>query len=68
MLNQIPATDRKDILFGISRRTQAQETVFVTDTYAKLGSLLDESDRNNAKFRDIEMIPITEIRDLETDS
>lgn len=65
MLNQIASMTRKAILFGITRLTRGDETVFVTDTYASLGSLLDDSNRNNNKFRDIEMLPITEIRDME---
>jgi len=62
MLNQIPCDKRKKIAFGISRKTQHGDTVFVSDTYASLGSLLDEEHRNNKKFRDVHMLPITEIR------
>lgn len=65
MLNQIPAKKRKNITFGISRKTVNEESVFVTDTYASLGSLLDEEHKANTKFRDIEMLPITEIRAVE---
>ncbi len=64
MLNQIPAKKRKNITFGITRKTTKQESVFVTDTYASLGSLLDEDHQGNTKFRDIEMLPITEVRDF----
>ena len=66
LLNQIPLKQRQNIDFGITRHTQNDETVFVTDTYASLGSLLDETNRHNNKFRDIEMLPITEIRDIIT--
>lgn len=65
MLNQIPAAKRKSIGFGITRKTHSDENVFVVDTYASLGSLLDDTNRNNDKFRDIEMLPITEIRDIQ---
>lgn len=65
MLNQIPCDKRKKIAFGISRKTQHGDTVFVSDTYASLGSLLDEEHRNNKKFRDVHMLPITEIRDFQ---
>jgi adenylate cyclase len=64
MLNQIPATKRKDITFGTTRKTTNEESVFVTDTYASLGSLLDDELRGNTKFRDIEMLPITEVRSI----
>ena len=62
MLNQIPTEKRKQINFGITRQTQNNEFLFVTETYASLGSLLDDSDRNNSKFRDVGMLPITELR------
>ena len=65
MLNQISTQKRARIGFGITRRTHKDETVFVTDTYASLGSLLDESNCHNSKFRDVEMLPITEIRDID---
>jgi adenylate cyclase len=65
MLNQIPGNKRKQISFGITRKTHSNESVFVTDTYASLGGLMDETMRGNPKFRDIEMLPITEIRNIE---
>jgi len=37
----------------------------VTDTYASVGSLIDGESQQSDKFKDIEMIPITEIRDIE---
>lgn len=65
MLNQIPAPKRDKINFGITRKTHSEESVFVTDTYATIGNLLDCKNNNNEKFRDIEMLPITEIRGIE---
>ena len=65
MLNQIPSEKRKRIVFGISRKTNHGDTVYVTDTYASLGSLTDEEHGNNKKFRDVNMLPITEIRAFE---
>lgn len=65
MLNQIPAPVRQRINFGITRKTHTDESVFVTDTYASLGSLLDESRSGNRKFRGVEMLPVTEIRAIE---
>ncbi|MDP7456167.1 MAG: adenylate/guanylate cyclase domain-containing protein, partial [Gammaproteobacteria bacterium] len=64
MLNQISSGSRKSINFGITRRTIDNELVFVTDTYASISSMLGDSTSLNEKFRDIEMIPITEIRDI----
>jgi len=65
MLNQIQPTQRSKINFGITRMTRNHENVFVTDTYASVGSLIDGESQQSDKFKDIEMIPITEIRDIE---
>ena len=65
MLNQIPQHDRAKINFGISRKTQNDESVFVTDTYSSIGDLVGEGSRIGDKFKDIEMIPITEIRAMD---
>ncbi len=65
MLNQISTAKRSMINFGIARKTYNNESVFVTDTYATIGNLLDTRNINNEKFRDIEMLPITEIRGIE---
>jgi adenylate cyclase len=65
MLNQIATQTRSRIGFGITRRTHEDETMFVADTYASLGSLLDESNCNNQKFRDVDRLSITEIRDID---
>jgi hypothetical protein len=47
---------------GITRRTQNDESVFVIDTYCSISNLIDESSQTCSKFKDIGMIPITEIR------
>lgn len=65
MLNQIPSPTRQKIKFGITRQTQQQESVFVNDTYASLGSLLDGERESERKFMDLGMLPITEIRGVE---
>ncbi len=64
MLNQIPAAERKKINFGINRTTQHGEAVFVTDSYASLDNLISDEDLINSKFRDIEKLPITQIRSI----
>jgi len=65
MLNQLPALVRQKVSFGISRKTHNQESVFVTDTYANIGSMLDENQAGNKKFKEVEMLPITEVRSIE---
>ncbi|MFK7864010.1 MAG: adenylate/guanylate cyclase domain-containing protein [Pseudohongiellaceae bacterium] len=66
MLNQIPAPDRKKVSFGITRTTPNNESVFVTDTYASIENLMPESELKNSKFKEIEMLPLSEIRGITT--
>ncbi|PCI76359.1 MAG: hypothetical protein COB20_10855 [SAR86 cluster bacterium] len=65
MLNQIPQQKRDKINFGITRKTQNEESVFVTDTYSSIGNLIDVNNQASDKYKDIEMIPITEIRAMD---
>jgi adenylate cyclase len=65
MLNQIQQETRDRINFGITRKSHNNESVFVTDTYSSIGNLIDAECQGSDKFKDIEMIPITEIRAIE---
>ena len=65
MLNQIPGADRKKVSFGITRTTSSNESVFITDTYASIENLLTEDQLKHCKFREIEMLPITEVRSIQ---
>ena len=65
MLNQLPQYDRAKIDSGVSRRTQNNESIFVSNTYSSVSNLIDESSQTSGKFQDIGMIPITEIRAME---
>lgn len=62
MLNQIPQAEREKISFGITRTSHTNESVFVTDTYSSISNLIDEDHPASDKFKDIDMIPVTEIR------
>lgn len=65
MLNQIPAADRKKVSFGITRTTSSNESVFITDTYASIENLLTEDELKSSKFKDIKMLPLTEVRSIQ---
>ena len=65
MLNQIPQQNRIKINFGTIRRTQNDDSVFVIDTYCRISKLIEDGSQACSKFKDIGMIPITEIRAVE---
>lgn len=64
MLTQVPHEYRKTINYGIPRQYDDRDHIFVKDTYANVGSILEEDNPMNPKFRDIEMIPVTQIRGI----
>jgi len=64
MLTQIPMENRRQINYGIPRHYDDKEHIFVKDTYASVGSMQDCDNAINVKFRDIEMIPVTQIRGI----
>lgn len=66
MLSQISSEQRQSIHFGIRRHTAQGEELIVNDMYARISSLVDMDAGQNFKFRDIEMLPITEIIDIDS--
>ncbi len=64
MLTQVPFEHRKSINYGIPRRYDDHDHIFVKDTYANVGTILDADNPMNPKFRDIEMIAVTQIRGI----
>lgn len=65
MLSQIQHDSRETINFGITRKTHNDESVFVTETYSSIGNLIDSDSQASDKFKDVEMLPVTEIRDID---
>lgn len=66
MLSQLESSRRNRINFGITRKTFEGESMFIANTYATIGNLIDSDSNKNDKFRDIQMLPITEIRGIES--
>ncbi|MCB1671812.1 MAG: adenylate/guanylate cyclase domain-containing protein, partial [Pseudomonadales bacterium] len=64
MLTQVPSGFRQAINYGIPRKYDDHEQLFVKDTYANVGTILELDNPINSKFRDIEMIPVTQIRGI----
>lgn len=61
MINQIPSLERKQIHFGVYREGDRGERRLVAQSYACIRSLQKSDVELNPKFREIEMLPITEI-------
>jgi len=64
MLGKLPPTLRKQLHYGINQRTAANNWIFVAEMYSSILHMKQEGELINPKFRDIEMMPVAEIRGL----
>jgi class 3 adenylate cyclase/DNA-binding transcriptional MerR regulator len=64
MLSSLSPKQREGVRFGIRRRTESGEEVFVSDLYSRINSLIDLNEGKNHKFLDIAALPITEVIDV----
>jgi class 3 adenylate cyclase len=68
MLGRMSPEDRKQVRFGIRRKTDRGDEVFVSDLYARISGLVDLNEGHNVKFHDIATLAITEVVDVTTDA
>ena len=61
MINQIPSEHRSSIHYGVYRQGDRGERRLVAQSYACIRNLTPMDEQTNPKFREIEMLPITEI-------
>jgi len=64
MLSSLAPKQREAVRYGIRRRTDSGEEVFVSDLYSRINSLIDLNEGKNHKFLDIAALPITEVVDV----
>lgn len=64
LINGIPSQDRKHIHYGVYRASDRGEKQLVVNSYASIRNLAPELCQTNPKYRDIEMLPITEVLSL----
>jgi len=61
LLSQLPHITRNAMKFGISKKTALDESIFVANSYAALGDLIEGPDKIHDE---IARLPITEVRAL----
>ncbi|OOZ48703.1 hypothetical protein BOW39_08980 [Solemya velum gill symbiont] len=61
MINQIPTAERSAIHFGVHREGDRGERRLVSQSYSCIRNLCKADEPPHYKFREIEMLPITEI-------
>jgi class 3 adenylate cyclase len=64
MLSALSTQERESIRFGIKRTTESGDSVFVSDLYSRIATLVDMNEGKNMKFSDIAALPVTEIVDV----
>ena len=64
MLSALSPKQRETVRYGIRRRTEAGDEVFVSDLYSRINSLINLNEGRNHKFLDIAALPITEVVDV----
>lgn len=66
MLGQLSSKERGQISYGIRRKSQDGAEILVPNTYSRISNLIDLNNPKHDKFRDIAVIPVAEILDIET--
>ena len=64
MLGTLTPQERDKVRFGIRRRTEGGEEVFVSNLYARISSMVDLSEGRHLKFRDIATLAVAEVVDV----
>jgi class 3 adenylate cyclase len=64
MLGRLTPEERQKVRFGIRRKTERGDEVFVSDLYARISSMVDLSEGQHVKFRDIATLAVTEVVDV----
>lgn len=67
MLGKLTATERGQVRFGIRRRAEDGERLVIPSSYSRISNLVELDDVQNIKFKDIAVLPVTEILDVATE-
>lgn len=64
LIGKLPQESRKNVDYGVRRKTGSGREVFVPTSFATIASLAENPEEVNDKLRDIATVPITEIVDV----
>lgn len=65
MIAQLTMKERSTIRFGIQRRGEDGSEILIPSTYSRISNLVDLGNLRFEKFRDIAVLPVTEILDVD---
>ena len=68
MLGQLMSKERETLRFGIRREDRDGGEIFVPNTYARISNLVNLENPKYEKFRDIAVLPVAEILDVDMET
>lgn len=68
MLGQVPGKDRGAIRYGIRRRDETGGDLLIPETFSRVANLVDLDNPKYEKFRDIAVLPVAEVLDVELET
>ena len=68
MLGQLTTTERDQLNFGIRREDRDGKEILVPNTYSPISNLVDLDNPKYEKFRDIAVLPVAEVIDVEMEA
>lgn len=64
MLSKLTTAEREKVRFGIRRKSEAGPEILVSSTYSRISNLIDLNNAKYEKFRDVGILPVTELLDV----
>jgi len=65
MLGKLTTKERDQVSYGIHRKGEDGSHIVIPNTFSRISNLIDLDDSKNHKFRDIAVMPVAEILDVE---
>ena len=67
MLGKLTPKEREMVSYGVRRKGEDGSDIMISNTYSRVSNLVDLEDSKFHKFRDIAVMPIAEVLDVEMD-
>ena len=66
MLSTLTSRERESLTYGIKRKAENGEDIIVSSTFSRISNLVDLDDPMYFKFKDIAVLPVTEVLEYVT--
>jgi adenylate cyclase len=65
MVSKLTAKERRSVRYGIRRTGADGSNILVPESYSRISNLIDLDDPKHLKFKDIAVMPVTEVLDID---